>query len=293
MLSALSLDCALIVGVSLLGGMLPLATVLNHTRLQVYLSFSAGSMLGAAFFHMLPEAARMGTPQTLRWTALGLLALFFLERFFSFHHHEPQDLVAAEEHTAHGTAVEACAHHDHTQLVYARHDDAPTPHGEPSLSALSWGTAAFGLAIHSLVGGVALASAITADFAEGRGVGATGWGVFLATVVHKPADALTIVSLMLRSGVSRRLAHLVNAGFALMIPLGVALFTIGLGQLSPVAASAWTAIALAFSAGTFLCIALSDLLPELQFHSHDRLKLSIALIAGFCLMASTSLIEFV
>ncbi len=293
MLSALSLDCALIVGVSLLGGMLPLATVLNHTRLQVYLSFSAGSMLGAAFFHMLPEAVRMGTPQTLRWTALGLLALFFLERFFSFHHHEPQDLAAADKHSARRTGVETCAHHDEAHLVDAHHDDHPNPHGEPSLSALSWGTAAFGLAIHSLVGGVALASAITADFAERRGVGATGWGVFLATVVHKPADALTIVSLMLRSGVSRRLAHLVNAGFALMIPLGVALFMIGLGQLSPVAASGWTAIALAFSAGTFLCIALSDLLPELQFHSHDRLELSIALIAGFCLMASTSLIEFV
>ena len=77
-----------------------------------------------------------------------------------------------------------------------------------------------------------------------------------------------------------------------MIPLGVALFTIGLGQLSPVAASGWTAVALAFSAGTFLCIALSDLLPELQFHSHDRFKLSLALLAGFCLMASTSAIEF-
>src|SRR5271157_2172228 len=91
MLSALSLDCALIVGVSLLGGMLPLATVLNHTRLQIYLSFSAGSMLGAAFFHMLPETVRMGSPETLRWSAVGLLALFFLERFFSFHHHEPQN----------------------------------------------------------------------------------------------------------------------------------------------------------------------------------------------------------
>ena len=96
---------------------------------------------------------------------------------------------------------------------------------------------------------------------------------------------------MLRSGVSRWLAHLINAGFALMIPLGVALFVLGVGHLSPDAASGWTAIALAFSAGTFLCIALSDLLPELQFHSHDRLKLSISLIAGFCLMASTSIFE--
>jgi len=131
MLSALSLDCALIVGVSLLGGMLPLATVLNHTRLQVYLSFSAGSMLGAAFFHMLPEAVRMGTPQTVRWTALGLLALFFLERFFSFHHHEPQGHAAADEHSAHRTGVETCAHHDEAHLVNARHHDHPRRHGEP------------------------------------------------------------------------------------------------------------------------------------------------------------------
>jgi zinc and cadmium transporter len=29
-----------------------------------------------------------------------------------------------------------------------------------------------------------------------------------------------------------------------------------------------------------LCIACADLLPELQFHSHDRLKLSVALAAG-------------
>ena len=38
--------------------------------------------------------------------------------------------------------------------------------------------------------------------------------------------------------------------------------------------------ALAFCAGSFLCIASSDLLPELQFHSHDRFKLSVALLAG-------------
>src|SRR5262249_15845471 len=109
---------------------------------------------------------------------------------------------------------------------------------------------------------------------------------------HKPADALTSVTLMLRSGVPRRLAHLVNFGFALMIPLGVVLFMLGVGQLSPVTASGSTAMALSFSAGTFLCIALSDLLPELQFHSHDRLELSLALLAGFCLMAGTSAIEF-
>ena len=60
--------CTAIVIVSVLGGMLPLATVLNHTRLQVYLSLSAGTMLGAAFFHMIPEAVRVGSAETVRWS---------------------------------------------------------------------------------------------------------------------------------------------------------------------------------------------------------------------------------
>ncbi|MDR3632659.1 MAG: ZIP family metal transporter, partial [Isosphaeraceae bacterium] len=125
--------------------------------------------------------------------------------------------------------------------------------------------------------------------AEDRhGLSATAWGVFLATVLHKPADALTIVSLMLRAGVPRTRAHLVNLGFALMIPLGVAFFFLGIRGMSPTSAVDLTANALAFSAGTFLCISLSDLLPELQFHAHDRWKLSAALLAGFALMAASA-----
>jgi zinc and cadmium transporter len=277
----LSAFCTAIVIVSALGGILPLTTVLNHTRLQVYLSFSAGTMLGAAFFHMIPEAVRVGSAGTVHWTAFGLLALFFLERFFSFHHHETKE--PEGEPTA--TAIDRCddAAHDHRE--------SHTP--DPSLRAgmLPWGSAAFGLAVHSLVGGIALASAVAADFRIGKGMIGAGFGVFIATLVHKPADALTITALMLRAGEARRQAHLMNLGFSLMIPAGAALFWIGTRAPASLSPGAWTASALAFSAGTFLCIALSDLLPELQFHSHDRLKLSIALLAGFALMAVTAGLE--
>ena len=72
---------------------------------------------------------------------------------------------------------------------------------------------------------------------------------------------------------------MINALFALVTPLGAVLFAAGIH---------WFAAGnplvlgdgLAFCAGTFLCIAASDLLPELQFHSHDRFKLSVALLAG-------------
>jgi zinc and cadmium transporter len=84
---------------------------------------------------------------------------------------------------------------------------------------------------------------------------------------------------------------IVNIAFGLMIPAGALFFTLGMGGIHSSTASAWTAGALAFSAGTFLCIALSDLLPELQFHSHDRFKLSIALLTGFAIMGATAVIE--
>ncbi len=285
MLMLLILFSLLIVIVSILGGILPLASVLSHTRLQVYLSFSAGIMLGAAFLHMLPEAVEIGSPSTIRWAILGLLLLFFVERFFSFHHHEPQE--PPGEETLHklevgGSHGPGCAHHSEPHSI----KDRVFSRG----GSLQWTPAAIGLAVHSLTGGVALASAVSAQAEAGLGVG-IGWGVFLATAAHKPADALTIVSLMLRAGVPRWLAHFVNLGFALMVPGGIVLFYLGMGLVGPEIAQTWTAAALSFSAGTFLCISLSDLLPELQFHSHDRLKLSAALLGGVGLMALVAAFE--
>src|SRR5271157_2239285 len=140
MLHALTFDCALIVVVSLLGGMLPLATVLNHTRLQVYLSISAGSMLGAAFFHMLPEAARLGSPETIRWSALGLLSLFFLERFFSFHQHEPQDHHSDEQSGHGGSDAETTGHRNHGPGATAHQHAVAEGRSRAPGHTLSWGT---------------------------------------------------------------------------------------------------------------------------------------------------------
>lgn len=284
MIGVLAVLCLAVVAVSLLGGMLPLATTLTHIRLQLYLSFAAGSMLGAAFFHMMPEAIEKGTVGALNWTAAGLLSLFFLERFFAFHHHEaPAD------------PLEPCPTHPHEHSQGRGHSagvvDASAPGGPGTATkgaSLHWGAAAFGLALHTLTGGVALAGAVRAD----HGLGAGALGVFIATMVHKPADSLTIVSLMLRAGAPRARAHLVNFGFSLMIPLGAATFSIGMWLLGGSLADRVTADTLAFSAGTFLCIALSDLLPELQFHAHDRWKLSAALLAGVGLMALAGRFEF-
>lgn len=276
--------CLLVVFASVGGGLVPLVRVVTHIRMQVYLSFSAGVMLGSALLHMLPESAEIGGPQVIVWSLPGLLTLFMVERFFSYHHHEFEEPGGepADDHTHHHEHA-----HDHS------HDHSKHSHAQekPISGRYHWKAAATGLALHSLLGGVALASAEAAS--SGQSDWSMASGVFLATLLHKPADALTITSLMKRGRTGSMLAHLVNLVFALMIPLGAILFQVGqlwLTMLPSHSIQSVTGAALAFSAGTFLCISLSDLLPELHFHSHDRVKLSIALIAGILLM---SLVAFV
>ena len=74
----------------------------------------------------------------------------------------------------------------------------------------------------------------------------------------------------------------VNSVFALMCPLGAIIFAFAIDQ-NPAYRDSILGIALAFSAGIFLCISLGDLLPEVHFHSHDRLQLSGMLLLGVLL----------
>ena len=117
-----------------------------------------------------------------------------------------------------------------------------------------------------------------------------GVGTFLAIALHKPLDALTITVLMKKGGWSRAATQLVNGSFALMCPLGALLFWLGIQETSG-DKDLVIGAALAFSAGVFLCISLGDLLPELQFHSHDRLKLSAALLLGVALAYGIGFLE--
>jgi hypothetical protein len=49
--------------------------------------------------------------------------------------------------------------------------------------------------------------------------------------------------------------------------------------------------ALAFAAGVFLCISLADLLPEVTFHTHDRMRLTTFLLLGVTLAYGIGYLE--
>jgi zinc and cadmium transporter len=271
----LAVYCVLVVVASLFGGALPSRLHLTHTRLQMMVSLVAGLMLGVALLHMIPHATHyMSVDGTAQWSVVGLLAMFFLIRAFHFHEHEVG--MGPGEGEGHGHA----------------HEHAPLSRGHPHPHSLGWVGIAVGLSIHSLVDGVALASSALAEAQAHEGHGhdgplLPGVGTFLAVLLHKPLDALAITSVMAAAGWPSRTRRIVNVAFALVCPLGAALFVAGAGAGTEVLLGG----ALAFAAGAFLCISLGDLLPEVQFHRHDRLKLSLSLLLGVALAYAVTFLE--
>ena len=249
--------CILIVAASLVGGHLPSFLRLTHTRMQLLMSLIGGLMLGVAILHMLPHAtvATQSLDKTAMATMVGLLAMFFLIRMFHVHGHEPH------EHHSHDTAVEP----DH---IHACAEDRMKPHGG-SAHGLSWIGLFIGLALHTLIDGVALAAAVAAEMHESSTASLLGVGTFLAVMLHKPLDALAITSVMIGGGWSKGWRNLVNCFFALMCPMGALAFYFGIQQFGE-GQQMIVGCSLGFAAGAFLCISLADLLPEVQFHRHDR-----------------------
>jgi zinc and cadmium transporter len=292
----LAIYCVFVLFASLAGGWLPFLIRLTHTRLQIAISLVAGLMLGIAMLHFLPDANEhlQSLDRTVAWMLGGFLTMFFLQRFFHFHHHDlpegdPEDCChdeqSVETHDHSHGHEHSHAHHDHD------HEDEHTHHAhtlaEKSAQQLSWVGTALGLTLHSLLDGLAMAAAVEAT-AVGHGL--AGLGTALAVILHKPFDAMAVSTLMTAGGSSRFSRQLLNVLFSLATPLGVAIFYLGANHIAE-SNVVFLGCALAFCAGTFLCIASSDLLPELQFHSHDRLKLSVALLLGIGIAVLIGVIE--
>ncbi len=267
--------CLLVIIASIAGGSLPSWVRLTHGRMQVIISFVAGLMLGVGLWHMLPHSVmELGSlDRAVWWMMIGLLVMFFLIRLFHFHQHDFDPEGEPSDHDHH--------HHDH----------GPAPAEVlRSGGSISWIGIALGLSLHTVIDGIAMAAAVYADAGHGESF-LLGLGTFLAVVLHKPLDALSITSLMAVGGWSHRARTIVNVSFSLVCPLGALGFMLSVGSFTGSEQHVLVGCALAFSAGVFLCISLTDLLPELQFHSHDRIKLSVSLLLGVALAGAIGLVE--
>ncbi|WP_439106668.1 ZIP family metal transporter [Congregibacter sp.] len=269
MLLLVGYSAALILS-SIAGGALTQRVAMTHTRTQLAMSLVSGLMLGIAFFHLLPHAVltlgvEHGLSTVMSWLMLGLIVMLLLLRTLHFHQPDfPAEGVGACDHDHdQGAAVTQHSHQKVTPLV---------------LPGVSWKGVLMGLTFHTFIDGVALGAALLSA-AHGHQQQLLGFGVFLAILLHKPLDAMSITALMKASGTTSGAQMWANLVFALVCPLGAVVFYFYATQLG-INAEVFVAAALAFSAGAFVCIALSDLLPEVQFHSHDRVKLTAVFLLG-------------
>ena len=72
-----------------------------------------------------------------------------------------------------------------------------------------------------------------------------------------------------------------NFAFSLACPVGALAFYFGATSFAP--GSSLLGWGLTISAGFFIGIALADLLPEVAFHDHDRVKLTATFLLGIAI----------
>lgn len=135
-------------------------------KLHLILGFSAGAVVGVAFFDLIPEALTLGgTAYSISaitsLTALGFLIYMVLDRFVMFHDHGHED-----------------AH------------EGATPRGKIGAGSLS---------IHSLLDGVAIGLAFHVSVA-------VGMIVAIAVFVHDFSDGINTVNLILKNEGSKKQA---------------------------------------------------------------------------------------
>jgi len=278
----LTMQLAVVAAAAYAGGSSLSFLSMGHRRMQVLLSLTGGVLLGVGLLHLLPHAFLQLNRQidtTMQWVLAGFFLMFLLERAFHGHSH----------HTADGDDAGHGCGHDHAGHS---HDHGPAHAGSPAVAASgrwAWCGAFAGLALHSLADGAALAASVRADADHGAGWLA-GFATFLAVLLHKPFDAAIIGTLMLNAGVSSRGRSIANALYALVVPLGAVVF---LGSLRVFGGQqeAILGMAMAIAAGAFLCIAAADLLPEVQFHSHDRVLLTASLTLGLAIAWGITVME--
>ena len=144
-----------------LGGALALKF---RDKLHLVLGFSAGAIIGVAFFDLIPEsielANNLNVSSVLGCTAIGFFVFMLIDRFVMPHHH--------------GEDGEHCENESHRGRL-----------------------AASGLSFYSLLDGVAIGLAFQVS-------AAVGIIVTVAVLVHDFSDGVNTVSLILRNGGSKK-----------------------------------------------------------------------------------------
>ncbi len=202
-----------------LGGMFALRF---KDKLHLILGFSAGAVIGVAFFDLLPESIELASGShsisfITSMVALGFVGYTILDRFIFLHSHGREEL--------------------HTD-----HEEKPALKKRGILGAGS-------LSVHSFLDGAAIGLA----FQVSEAVGAV---VAVAVLVHDFSDGINTVSMIIKNSGSKNEAFkwlMVDSIAPVLGVVSTLFFTLPESTLG---------LTLAVFTGFFLYIGASDLLPE-------------------------------
>lgn len=236
---------------SLLGGVFLLDRLAAMKNLVVHLvSFAAGALLAAAFADILPEAIEHGPgdPSNILFATLIGFTLFFLLEGAFLWFH----------------------HHEGYRDLEDNPCDHPERHAEtPVLLTI-------GDSVHNFIDGIAIGAAFLVDVP-------TGIVTSIAVAAHEIPHEMGDFAVMLHAGWPKRKVLLSNILSALLAVIGTALTLVFHDAIEP-----YVGYLLGLTAGFFLYIGASDLVPEIYRTSRrDKLThvallftLGIALIVG-------------
>lgn len=198
----------------------------RERSLHYLVSFATGMLLGAGFLHLLPEALDAASTHSegIMATVLVAILTFFLLEKGLLWRH----------HHHHHAGHEGPGGHEH-------HTDRPA-------GALIL----VGDSFHNFLDGVLITAAFVADFE-------LGVVTALAVIAHEIPQELGDFAILLHSGYTRARAFALNLLTSLAMVVGV-----GVAWVALDAVDALLPYLLAFTAASFVYVAVADLMPSLN-----------------------------
>lgn len=222
--------------------------------LFILVGLATGALFGDALIHLIPEAFRSSVEETqIALFIMGGILFFFLLEKIFLWRHS---------HLEHAESRESAATHDHG-----------SKHLAPLVLVADF--------IHNLLDGVIIGSSFLVSIP-------VGISTTLAVILHEIPQEIGDFGLFIHAGWSRTKALLWNFLSALSAVIGVAIILL-LGSVT----DGFVPVVSALTAGGFIYIAGSDLVPEL--HKTSSPARSVAQVAsivfGFGVMFSLTLME--